>query len=59
MTYAKPQITDLGPIAAHTFMPVHHGNADSHKGFDNRVGDSDCELSASRTDPPQPGLCAT
>jgi hypothetical protein len=38
-------------------MPVDAGNADSHKGYDNRVGDSDCELSASRTEPPKPGHC--
>lgn len=55
--YRKPEIADLGPIAAHTFMPVESGNAMSHKGYDNPVGDSDCELSSSRLEPPKPGQC--
>ncbi|HEU5208094.1 MAG TPA: hypothetical protein VFU06_01680 [Longimicrobiales bacterium] len=57
MRYERPQIADLGSIAAHTFMPD-PGNSQSHKGFNNLNGDHDCELSHSFGDNPNgPGHC--
>lgn len=56
MKYERPEIIDLGLIAAHTFMP-NPGNSQSHKGFTNAVGDYDCELSHSGFSPV--GLCGT
>jgi len=60
VTYTTPEIRDLGSIAAHTFMP-NPGHSASNKGYDNAVGDFDCELSHSGWSPvghcglPHPG----
>ncbi|MGH7444950.1 MAG: hypothetical protein ACREKM_08745 [Longimicrobiales bacterium] len=58
MKYERPEIADLGSIAAHTFMPD-PGNSQSHKGFVNmQAGDWDCELSHSYgANQNGPGLC--
>ena len=59
MRYERPQIADLGLIAAHTFMPITQGNSQSHKGFGHPNGDFECELSSSPGSAPGPGHCGT
>lgn len=57
--YTRPQITSLGSIADHTFMPITVGASESHKNYPHPQGDFECELSSSPSYAPGPGLCGT
>ena len=53
ITFERPQVTDFGPISAHTFMPTPPNSqgrgGGGHKGFRNRVETTNCEPRTPRT----------